>query len=160
MCSGCSSPKRGQESQALGHSKGGFSTSIKALVDALGNPIQFVLTAGQTNDITVADTLLEDWKEKIRYLLADKGFDADWFVELLSKHSIIAVIPSKSNRKIQREYDKDLYKERNVVERFFNKIKHYRRVFSRFDKLDTAYLAFLSLASVMIWFRRKIITLK
>lgn len=120
-------------------------------MDALGNPLRFLLTPGNAHDLRAALTLLENLD--IQALLADKAFDADWFLELLEKLGIQAVIPPKSNRKIQRHYDKHLYKERNAIERFFNKIKHFRRIFSRFDKLDSSFLGFLYLAGTLIWLR-------
>jgi transposase len=151
LCRGRTRGKRGQQNQALGRSKGGFSCKINTIVDALGNPLRFLLTPGNAHDLRAALTLLENLD--IQALLADKAFDADWFLELLEKLGIQAVIPPKSNRKIQRHYDKHLYKERNAIERFFNKIKHFRRIFSRFDKLDSSFLGFLYLAGTLIWLR-------
>ncbi len=86
-------------------------------------------------------------------VLADKGYDADYIVEAAGNMGAVAVIPPKSNRKIQREYDKDLYKERNLVERLFNKLKHFRRVATRYDKTASAFLAFIHLASICLWLK-------
>ena len=86
-------------------------------------------------------------------LLADKGYDADYVVEAAHAVGAAAVIPPKSNRKIQREYDAELYKERNHIERLFNKMKHYRRIATRYDKTATSFLAFLYLAATLLWMK-------
>jgi transposase len=84
-------------------------------------------------------------------LLADKAYDADFIVEFVTQQGAIVVIPPKSNRVVEREYDKALYKERNWIERLFNRLKHYRRVATRYDKTSSSYLGFLALASTMLW---------
>jgi transposase len=117
----------------------------------LGNAIRFILTAGQRNDITQAEKLIENLFPD--YVIADKGYDADHFVLLLKKRNSEAVIPSKINRKIQREIDTELYKERHLIECCIGKLKHFRRVFSRFDKLAKNYLSFVQFASTIIWLR-------
>jgi transposase len=95
-----------------------LSTKIHATVDALGNPIGFHLTGGQSCDLEGADVLLPQLEADI--LLADKGFDADARVLIpLQEAGKIAVIPPKANRKVQREYDKDLYQARHLIENFF-----------------------------------------
>ena len=86
-------------------------------------------------------------------VIADKGYDADELVKSIIEQQAQAVIPPRSNRKEQREYDRHLYRERHLVECFINKIKHYRRVFSRFEKLSKNYLGFLSFVSALIWLR-------
>lgn len=120
-------------------------------VDALGNPLQFQLTAGQAHDITEAEALL--LSAPIEYVIADKGYDAETFLQVIRERGAVPVIPPRSNRKMPREYDAHLYKERHLVECFINKIKHYRRIFSRYDKLATAYLGFLHFVSALIWLR-------
>ena len=87
------------------------------------------------------------------YVIADKGYDAETFVQVIREHGAVPVIPPRSNRKMPREYDAHLCKERHLVECFINKIKHYRRIFSRYDKLATAYLGFLHFVSTLIWLR-------
>ena len=86
-------------------------------------------------------------------LLADRGYDADYIVDAAKKMGAAAVIPPKKNRIIQREYDKVLYKERNLVERLFNKLKNFRRVATRYDKTASAYMAFIHVASILIWLK-------
>jgi len=87
------------------------------------------------------------------YVIADKGYDADHFVLLVRQANAEAVIPSKVNRKIQRAIDTELYKERHLIECCIGKLKHFRRVFSRFDKLAKNYLSFVQFASTIIWLR-------
>jgi transposase len=87
-------------------------------------------------------------------LIADKSYDAEDFIRLLvEEYEAEAVIPPSANRKEQRDYDEHLYKERHLVECFINKIKHFRRIFSRFEKLGSRYLSFLSFVGTLIWLR-------
>ena len=120
-------------------------------VDGLGNPLRLGLTGGERHDITQATTLIDGYACK--YVLADRGYDADDFVEFIIDQQATPVIPSKANRKTPRDYDRWRYRERHLVECFMNKIKHFRRVFSRFDKLATRYLGFLNFVSALIWLR-------
>ena len=137
--------------QALGRSKGGFSSKIHMLVDALGNPLQFVVTAGQVADVTQASALLTG--QSAAYAIMDKAYDADAVLELLAQHAIIPVIPPKANRKIQRDYDRHLYKERHLVECCIGQLKQFRRVFSRFDKTVRRFMNFIQFAAVLIRLR-------
>ncbi len=137
--------------QTLGRSGGGHSTKIHLATDALGNAIRFILTGRQPNDITQAEALIE--KLFSDYLIADTGYDAEKFVLLLKKRNSETVITSRVNRKIQREIDTDLYKERHLIECCIGKLKHFRRVFSRFDKLAKNYLSFVQFASTIVWLR-------
>ena len=86
-------------------------------------------------------------------LIADKGYDSDPLIKSVAARGIEVVIPPKKNRLVQREYDRHLYHERHLIECFINKIKHYRRVFSRFEKLSKNYLGFLSFVSALVWLR-------
>ena len=110
----------------LGRSCGGLSTKINALVDALGNPVDFLLAPGNEHDIKKAEELTKGLKDT--NLLGDKAFDCLEFVESLAKRGCVAVIPSRSNAKEKREIDQHLYKERHLVECFFNKIKYFRGI--------------------------------
>jgi transposase len=141
----------GQAAQALGRSRGGFSTKIHINVDALGNPLRLTLTAGQRHDITQADALIAGYQSE--YVIADKSYDADQFRQTIRDSGATPVIPPRSNRTERYDYDKHLYKERHLVECFINKIKHYRRVFSRFEKLAGRYLGFLAFVSALILLR-------
>jgi transposase len=120
-------------------------------VDGLGNPLRFVLTPGQAHDSTQAEALITDLE--FERLIADKSYDFEKLLQSLAQRGIEAVIPPRANRKQQREYDKHLYKERHLVECFISKIKQYRRIFSRFDKLAQRYLGFLSFVGALIWLR-------
>jgi transposase len=144
-------PESTAEAEALGRSRGGFSTKVHAITDALGNPLDFVLTAGQAADITQAEALLPD--APIEAVVADKGYDADAFVAQVTGRGAKAVIPPRKNRKQPREYDRHIYKERHLIECFFGKIKHYRRIFSRFEKTARNYLSFLRFVAALVWLR-------
>ena len=127
-----------------------MSTKIHAVVDALGNPIDFHLTPGQASDLEGADVLLPLLEADT--VLADKGYDADDRVlKVLEKAGKTAVIPPKANRKLQREYDKDLYKARHLVENFFANLKQFRAIATRYDKLARNFLAAVQLAACYIW---------
>ena len=144
--------EKGQhDREALGRSKGGFTTKIHAVVDALGQGLKFSLTPGQRHDITQAPYLIEGFESC--NIIADKGYDSKQFIEQIDKQQCTPVIPPRSNRKDPREYDQYLYKERHLVECFFNKIKHFRRVFSRFDKKASSFMGFMAYASFVLWLR-------
>jgi transposase len=141
----------GQAEQALGRSRGGFSTKIHVTVDGLGNPLRLHLTAGQRHDIIKAHDLIVDLD--FDYVIADRSYGAQAFVDELLAKGIEPVIPPNKNAKDPREYDAWRYRERHLIECFIGKIKHFRRVFSRFDKLARRYLGFLQLTSTLIWLR-------
>jgi transposase len=143
--------KRGQKHQALGRSCGGFTTKIHALCDALGNPLRFILTGGERHDCTQALALLDGLRGD--YLLADKGYDAAYIVEAAQKMGAHAVIPPRANNKEPRFYDVHLYKERNHIERLFAKLKQFRRIATRYDKTDTAFMGFIHIASILLWLK-------
>ena len=138
-------------SEALGRSRGGFGCKIHALTDALGLPVRFILTGGQVADITQAIPLMEGISTSA--LLADKGYDANQLLEWLQARQIQAVIPPKSSRVEQRSCDWYLYKERHVVECLFSKLKHYRRIATRFEKKASHFKSMLAFAAVLLWLR-------
>lgn len=137
--------------QALGRSRGGFSTKIHVTVDGLGNPLRLRLTAGQRNDVTQAEAMIADLS--FAYVLADRGYTGQDFRAQILDSGAQPVIPSKKNAKEAHAYDTWRYRERHLVECFIGKIKHFRRVFSRFDKLARRYLAFLHFTSTLLWLR-------
>ena len=141
--------KGGQAAQSLGRSRGGFSTKIHVNVDALGNPLRFILTAGQASDSPQAIPLLAGFA--FDTVIADRGYDADETLAFIAEKDAKGVIPPRKNRIVQRETDWYTYKERNLVERFINKIKQYRRIFTRYEKYAHRYLAFLCFAASLIW---------
>jgi transposase len=127
-----------------------LSTKIHTLVDALGNPLAFLLTAGQAHDLQGADALLPNMQADT--LLADKAFDADQRVILpLRAAGKSAVIPPKRNRICQRTYDKEIYKARHLIENFYCRLKQFRAIATRYDKTARNFLAAIHLAAVTIW---------
>lgn len=143
--------KNGQEQEAMGKSRGGLGTKIHAAVDALGNPVRLLLTAGQTSEHTQAEALIDGFHAE--FVIADKGYDSDAFVETIMGNGGIPVIPPRSNRKTPRDYDKDIYKERNLVERLFQKLRQFRRVATRYERLAINYMTMLSLACILVWIK-------
>ena len=117
----------------------------------MGNPLALSLTGGQVHDITQAETLAAEIEPGA--LLADKGYDADRFIESLEMRAIKPVIPPKSNRKIKRDCDFALYAERNLVERFFNFIKQFRGIATRYEKTARNFLAGLHLVCALAWLK-------
>jgi transposase len=113
----------------------------------LGNPVRVCLSAGQRHDLTRAERLIDGLQAE--HVIADKGYDSGAFVATIERQGGQAVIPPLSNRKTQREYDRHLYKEGNLVERFINRIKRFRRVASRYDKTARNYLAFVHVACIL-----------
>jgi transposase len=129
----------------MGRSRGGLKSKIHAVVDASGLPVRLGLTAGEVHDNRLCLVLLTGLRPRTM-LLADRGYDADWIRALAVSRGAWANIPPKCNRKDQICFSPFVYRARNLVERFFNKIKHCRRVPTRYDKLAANYLAFVKLA--------------
>jgi transposase len=145
--------KRGTQKQALGRSRGGFTSKIHARTNGEGLPLGFVLTPGEAHDATAYDALMQTDDDRPKALLADRGYDSDAIREDAWFHGTDPVIPTKINRKVQRPVDPLLYALRNRIERFFNKLKNARRVATRYDKTADSFLAFIHLASIKIWLR-------
>ena len=138
------------EDQAIGRSRGGLSTKIHALVDALGNPVGFHLTGGEAHDLVGADHLLPDMQAEA--LIADKAFDADKrVIEPLTAAGKTIVIPPKSNRRSPRTYDRELYKARHLIENFFARLKQFRAIATRYDKTARNFLAAIHLVASIVW---------
>jgi len=138
--------------QHMGRSRGGLTSKIHAVVDASGLPVQLGLTPGEAHDNRLCTELLTGLQAK-SMLLADRGYNADWIRALVNQQGAWANIPPKRNRKDPICFSPYLYRARNLVERFFNKIKQCRRIATRYDKLAANYLAFVKLASIRIWLR-------
>ena len=143
-----------QQEQCLGRSRGGFSSKIHLLVDALGFPLKFILTGGERHDMTQAEALLAPFDYDA--VIADKGYDSDPLRELLAAQHVEVVIPSRRYRRQPRDYDRIRYRERNIVERFINKLKWCRRIATRYEKLARRFIAFLHFASTLIWLKRNV----
>jgi transposase len=128
-----------------------LSTKINALVDENGLPVRLMVTAGQAHDLQAAPALIAELK--CRHVVADRGYDSDGFLAAIRASGAKAHIPTPSRRVIQRTVSRRIYRQRNLVERYFCKLKHFRRVATRFDKLARNYLASVMLASTRIWLR-------
>jgi transposase len=121
------------------------------LADALGRPLRLILTGGQVHDIVTAPALLEGIDGGA--VIADKAYDSNQLRQLIANAGMLAVIPSIPSRKVPIPHDATLYKNRNRIERCFNKLKHFRRFATRFDRRAAHFLAFIHLACAMIWMR-------
>lgn len=121
-------------------------------MDENGLPLRIVLSAGQASDKAAVAALLNGLPPA-RALVADRGYDARAIIELVSEHGGTAHIPTQRDRKVQRSVDPALYRQRNLIERFFCKLKHFRRVATRFDKLARNFLAAVLIASTRLWLR-------
>jgi transposase len=113
--------------------------------------VKLILTPGQAADVTQAKALIED--VPIEVVIGDKGYDSRAVVEAIEAQGAEAVIPSQKDRKVQREYDRDRYKDRNLVERFWFKLKQYRRVATRYEKTARNFMGFIMVASIMVLLR-------
>jgi transposase len=143
-----SGAKGGAEKNAIGRSRGGLTTKIVALVDALGNLVRFVLLPGQRHDLVGVAPLIDG--VSFDALLGDKAFDADWLRADLGDRGAAAVIPPKSNRKVMIDYDKEMYRWRHLVENYFAKIKEFCSIATRYDKTVESFSANINLAAAMI----------
>ncbi len=141
--------KRGHFKQSIGRSKGGLTTKIHAVVDALGNPLRILLTPGNVNDIVPAANLIKGLSAD--KLLADRAYDVNQFIELAHNQKMETVIAPTAKRKIQRDYDQHTYKERHLIECFFAKLKTYKRIALRSEKLSITFKASVMIASCLIW---------
>ena len=136
--------------KAVGRTKGGWNTKLHAVVDGLGNPVEFLLSAGNDHDSVHAVELLKKVRIGGSAVLADRAYGARTIREYISAHGASYVIPPQSNVSDPRPVDWHLYKERHLVECFFQKIKWFRRIATRYDKSDASFLAFVYLASIAI----------
>ena len=136
----------------MGRSRGGLTSKIHAVVDTNGLPVRLGLTAGEAHDNRLALKLLSRLRSG-SMLLADRGYDADWIRAFATERGAWANVPPRSNRREPICFSPHLYRARNLVEQFFNKIKQCRRAATRYDKLAANYLAFIQLASIGFWLR-------
>ena len=169
----CPAEARGSGSEeALGRSKGGFTTKIHLVCDGKGRPLGFSLSAGQRHDCTQMEAALETVRvprpgrgrprKRPKSLNLDKGYSYPGNRQSLRRRGISAMIPERKDQREQRQkkgrrggrpcrYDKERYRQRNVVERCFLRLKQWRRIATRYDKRAETYLAFLTLASIILW---------
>lgn len=141
--------KRGHLKQSIGRSKGELTSKIHAAADALGNPLRILLTLGNVNDIVPTANLIKGLSAD--KLLADRAYDVNRFIDSAHKQKMEAVIPSTAKRKIQRDYNQHAYKERHLIECFFAKLKTYKRIAMRSEKLSITFKASVMIASCLIW---------
>ena len=140
--------RQGRQSGDEPH-KRGLNTKIHLAVDAFGLPVRVIITEGTTADCTQAERLIEGIEAD--YLLADKVYDSDAIVDQARSQNMEPVIPPKKNRKIQRPYDKDLYKLRHLVENAFLKLKGWRGIATRYAKNATSFLAAVQIRCMFLW---------
>ncbi|GAB4357745.1 MAG: hypothetical protein Kow00114_09560 [Kiloniellaceae bacterium] len=122
------------------------------MVDARGLPLRFVLSPGQASDKAAVQPLL-DGLRPARDTVADRGYDARAILDLIIQHGSRPHIPTQRDRKVQRSVEPEIYRQRNLVERFFNRIKHFRAIATRYHKLARNFLAAIALASTRICIR-------
>ena len=143
------------ESRAIGSSRGGATTKIHLAVDANGYPIDFEITGGEVHDSQIAPKLI-DLIESADYLVTDKGYDSECIREMARNQQMTPIIPRRSNsNKENREFDPYLYRLRHLVENMFARLKHFRGIATRFDKLARNYKAMLRIACIFIWCKAK-----
>ena len=136
----------------MGRSRGGLTTKIHALVDANGLPVKLKLTEGQAHDGVSARDMLDDIGAD-QILLADRAYDSDALRQTLASRGAWACVKPMPGRVNIPAFSPFLYRYRNLVERFFSKLKHFRAVATRFEKHDANYLALVKLAATRIWMR-------
>ncbi len=136
----------------MGRSRGGLTTKIHALVDGHGLPVRLALTPGQAHDGHGAAVPLNDLPEKA-VVLADKAYDADRIRDRIEAQGAAPDIPGKANRKTRHCFSRALYRERNRIARFFNKIKQFRRIAPRYEKLGANFPAMTKRAAIRVWLR-------
>ena len=124
---------------------------MHTLCNKKGNPLKFIFTGGEINDCTQAESLIEG--VKCKSIIADKGYDSGKILEKIKELKAEAVIPPTKNRVEQREYDKEKYKERNLIERLFNKMKSFRRFATRYEKLSQAFEGFVYFIGIWLWIK-------
>jgi len=132
----------------LGRSRGGFGTKVHVSCNPLGHPVELKLTAAQESDVKQAEDLLADHQPAA--VIAAAGYDSNALAEQISRRGAEVVVKPNRCRKEPRPIDRHLYQERNIVERFWSKVKQYRRVATRYEKKAVNFLAFIQVASVMV----------
>jgi len=137
-----------KEDEALGRSRGGFSTKLHLACDAQGQPVEVRLGPGQEHDSRQAKLLIGSHQPTA--VIADRAYDSDAFLNLLRQRNTEAVIPPLKTRLVQRRYNRRKYKRRNLIERLLNRLKHYRRVATRYEKTARNFLALAHLASALV----------
>ncbi|MCV9910461.1 IS5 family transposase [Brucella sp. HL-2] len=139
--------------RALGRSRGGFTSKLHCLADARERPLAFHLTVGETADCKAYGTLISLPEQAPQALLADKGYDADAIRNDLASRNIEPVIPGRANRRVKIEYDRTLYKQRNLIERMFGRLKINRAIATRYDQLAESFISMVHIATARYWLK-------
>lgn len=139
----------GYHAQAVGRSRGGLTSKVHLLTDALGYPVRFVVTGGERNDVTQAPALLPPCRGA--HVLCDRGYDADWWRERLLAAGHQPVVPGRRHRLVQPVYDEFVYRSRHLIENAFARLKSNRRIATRYEQTTASFAAFVSLACVFLW---------
>jgi transposase len=139
------------EERGLGKTKGGRNSKVHACVNGKGKAVKLMLLPGNEHEVKTAHAIVGNMKNKI--ILADRGYDSDEFRQFVSANGGVALVPGKSNRRGTVFYIPEIGRKRHVVENFFARIKRFRRVNTRYDRLVCTYMSFLALASLADWIR-------
>ena len=142
--------KRGEQKQAIGRSRGGRNTKIHALADAKGRLLSILLTGGEAHDCPPAQRLIRRTKAACK-LLGDKAYDSAELRQWLKERGTKPVVPNRSNRKQPFSFDRKSYKQRHRIENAFGRLKDFRRIFTRYDRLARNFLASVCLAAAIVW---------
>ncbi len=144
--------KKGACGRLIGRTKGGKNSKLHTVTDAQGRPLRMFLMAGQHNDYIGARALL-DTLPPAKHMLADRGYDADWYREALESSGITQCIPSRRRRKVPIAYDEERYRKRHKIENRFAQLKDWRRVGTRYDRCPKVFLSACALAAVVMFWR-------
>ncbi|HEX5159022.1 MAG TPA: IS5 family transposase [Ktedonobacterales bacterium] len=160
-CCGSPTRKRGQEQQALGRSRGGFSTKLHVRAEGKGKLLTFLVTAGERHEQSMFEPLMEQGaikrtgrgRPRLRptCVVGDKGYSSRKVRRYLARRGIRAVIARRNNEPQQRDFDRACYCQRNRIERLISRLKQFRRVATRYEKLAENYVAMVTLAAIMLW---------
>lgn len=144
-------PPGGQLAHAMGRSKGGLSSKVHMACDALGYPLGFIVTAANVNDSTQCKPLLDRYLSEGSCALMDKGYDSDAIRDRVKEKGGVAVIAIHSRRNLKPAFDKHIYKERHRIENLFGRLKRFRRIATRYEKLYVTFAAMITIACVIVW---------
>ena len=144
-------PAGGQAAQAIGRTKGGLNTKIAALVEGRGRLMAVAIAPGQADEVKTAAPLLETLRRIL--LVGDKGFDRDALRQQMQAQGCLACVPPRSNRQSPAWWSRELYRQRHKIENFFQRIKVYKRISTRYEKLALTFLNFILVAAVFVWLK-------
>ncbi len=146
-------PEGGQLAQAMARSRAGLSTKVHMACDALGYPLGFIVTGANVSDFVQCIPLLRQHLRPQAYVIMDKGYDSDAIRACVNQLGGTAVIAVKANRAVKPVFDEHLYQERHRIENLFARLKAYRRIATRYDKLHETFAAMVTLACILVWLK-------